>query len=250
MNFTTTAIAKRWLNLKSDDDNDILDRLCLSATAYVRGWINRDIILTSYSDTLNGNGHQRIILPNFPIVSVQALTIEDTIVPAKNGSGSIGYTFGPYLIYLTGYRFAKGNANISIQYTAGYTTGEAFRIPSTAPYTYQAMQLWAADQIVTVAGIQLTPSDLPPGPGQYNVTDGLYTFNAAEKGLMAIISYGYVPADIVQATTELVGRKYRERDRIGLASKAMAGETTAYSQSDLSADTKAILNQYRQVAIQ
>jgi hypothetical protein len=47
----------------------------------------------------------------------------------------------------------------------------------------------------------------------------------------------------------LVAQRYRERTRIGEASKAlMSGETVTFSQKDMSDDVKTLLAEYRAVA--
>ncbi|MEC4591617.1 hypothetical protein VPG91_11515 [Nitrospirillum amazonense] len=60
--------------------------------------------------------------------------------------------------------------------------------------------------------------------------------------------YPDTPADIAQACVELVALRYRERDRIGLVSKAMGGETTAFVQRDMPASVATILSQYKRVS--
>ncbi|MEP7299158.1 MAG: head-tail connector protein [Burkholderiales bacterium] len=66
-----------------------------------------------------------------------------------------------------------------------------------------------------------------------------------------VISYtaGYasVPADIEQACCELVGLRYKERDRIGFVSKTLAGETVTFSTKDMSASIKTTLQGYKAV---
>jgi uncharacterized phiE125 gp8 family phage protein len=72
------------------------------------------------------------------------------------------------------------------------------------------------------------------------------------KGLMNVkvayaAGYSEVPDDIEQACIELVALSYRERDRVGLASKAIAGETTSFIIKDMPESVKGILNQYKKV---
>jgi hypothetical protein len=57
-----------------------------------------------------------------------------------------------------------------------------------------------------------------------------------------------VPFDIEQACIELVAFHYRERDRVGLASKGLAGETTAYITRAMPQSVEARLAPYRKVA--
>ena len=59
--------------------------------------------------------------------------------------------------------------------------------------------------------------------------------------------YASVPADLAQACVELVALHYREKDRFGLASKGLAGETTAFITKAMPESVKAVLNQYARV---
>lgn len=56
-----------------------------------------------------------------------------------------------------------------------------------------------------------------------------------------------IPPDLEQACIELVGQRYREKDRIGLSSKGMAGETTAFALKELPDTVKAALQPYRRI---
>jgi hypothetical protein len=254
--FTTLANAKRYLALTAATDDGLVDRLILSATGFVRGWINREIAMASYTETYAGSGSHTQTVFNYPIISVQALTIDGQDIPEKTGFGAPGFTWRDYQVVTDGYRFNEGIDNVQVTYTAGYQMTEAKPIPATpdpAPnpdtttYTITTTAVWATGVSVYVDGTLLTEVAADPADGEYTVAEGLYTFNVAQQGKTAIITYGHIPWEIEQATIDLVARKYRERDRVGLVSKGLAGETTAYSQSDLSADTKAMLNQYRQV---
>ena len=73
------------------------------------------------------------------------------------------------------------------------------------------------------------------------------------KGLQNIqFSYdaGYqnIPSEIEQVTIDLISLKYKQRERIGLLSVHMGTETTSYVKSDLTDDTKRLLQQYQRVA--
>jgi hypothetical protein len=78
-----------------------------------------------------------------------------------------------------------------------------------------------------------------------------YVFTRRAQNVAVTYTAGYasVPPDIAQACIELVCQRYRERSRIGEASKAlMSGETASFSQKDMSDDVKTLLSQYRAVA--
>lgn len=56
-----------------------------------------------------------------------------------------------------------------------------------------------------------------------------------------------LPKDIVEATTELVTLVYRERDRLGLVSKSMSGETTSYMQAAMTRRIEGMLRPHKKV---
>lgn len=76
-----------------------------------------------------------------------------------------------------------------------------------------------------------------------------YTFTDGIENVTVTYSAGYAttPADVEQACKELVGLRYKERDRIGYVSKSVGGEVVAYSQKDMSESVKTLLNAYREV---
>ena len=244
---TNLVHVKQWLGLTNSTDDALLTRMIGMASGYIRNWINRDITLAQYSDVMDGNNGQRLILGNFPITGVSALTINDQVIPEKLTHDAKGYIYHDFYIDLDGYYFSAGKNNVKIDYTAGFQTTDTLTVPSIAPYTVQVPLFWASDVSVVSGSFTLDKITGAPDSQEYSVTAGLYTFNAAQAGFELGITYGFIPGDIEQATIDLIGRKYRERDRIGLASKGLAGETTAFSQNDMSADTKAILQQYRKV---
>lgn len=73
-----------------------------------------------------------------------------------------------------------------------------------------------------------------------------------ERGIGNVaISYkaGYdkCPDDLSQAVVEMVALCYRERDRVGHASKTLGGETVAFTITDFPVRVRTILNNYKQV---
>ena len=72
-------------------------------------------------------------------------------------------------------------------------------------------------------------------------------------GLPVVVTYtaGYAtaPADVAQATVELVGEAFRRRERIGLSSKTLGGqEVVAFSLKDMNDTAKALLASYQVLA--
>lgn len=72
-------------------------------------------------------------------------------------------------------------------------------------------------------------------------------FSWGVNNCRAVFRAGYetIPLDVVQACIELVALRYRERDRIGHVSKTLAGETIAFTTTEMTDSVKQKLNQYR-----
>jgi hypothetical protein len=110
---------------------------------------------------------------------------------------------------------------------------------------------------LSVDGLEITPapSDGGFGPGYvFSPTElALRGYCFTRRAQNVIVSYtgGYAttPPEIAQACIELVGRRYRERTRVGEVSRALVGrETVSFSQQDISDDVKLLLAQYRALA--
>ena len=78
---------------------------------------------------------------------------------------------------------------------------------------------------------------------------GVYRFTQGMMNVSISYSAGYasVPNEIEQACIELVSLRFKERDRIGITSKGMSGESISFSQRDMSDAIESTLNQYKRV---
>lgn len=59
--------------------------------------------------------------------------------------------------------------------------------------------------------------------------------------------FASTPPELEQAVIEWVSQRYQERTRIGMSSKSMAGETTAFIVKDMPDSVKTVLTNYRKV---
>jgi hypothetical protein len=225
-----------------------------------------------------GRGRYVMSLNNLPVYNVSSLKVSGIDIPKSGDNGVLqpGYGFDSGQVWLAPvgpisnrfnssmFELIHGVGNIVVKYDAGFMVlpaldvpyadaglypAEAHTIPSVSPYTVSTDQLWASDNgaFYAIGTVALTPVFGTPAVGQYSVSDGTYTFAAADAGKEVLISYGYIPADIEQACLEMVGLRFREKDRIGQVSKAIGGETVSFSQKDMPDDVKTLLNQYRKV---
>ena len=156
-------------------------------------------------------------------------------------------------VNLYGFRFWPGTGNVSISYTAGYVVqNESQTVPNTTPYSLAVNApygIWGADQGVTYAnGTALTAVASNPNQGQYTVSKGIYTFNAADAAASVLISYSFIPSDIEQACNDTVAEIYTYRNRIGEKTHSLGGqESVSFDTSRLTDFTKQQLRAYKRV---
>lgn len=227
---TTPANAEAWLGLTPGADaaaDALVARLISAASQTVLNWLNRSIILPqAVSETRDGTGTKRMMLREWPVLSVTSLAIGGITVPGGSYAGSgfagrAGYFVGGWdgvppgraaALELNGYEFGRAPQAVAIGYRAGYRVdGEKQTVSSSAVTAAQPWGTWASDQGVTYAdGTPLTIVTGAPGQGQYRLgtTPGQYVFNAADDAADVLLSYGYVPAPVEQATIDLVAQAY------------------------------------------
>lgn len=153
----------------------LLGQLITAASAWIKSYLNRDILTASYTETLDGTGTAKIMLPQFPVTAVTSITIGGQAVNL-----STVVIRGSVLTLADGSKFSRGYGNVVVAYTAGYATS---------------------------------------------------------------------PADIEQDCIKIVAWWFKERDRLGLASKSLqtGGEVESYQTLDVPADVKTSLNNWRKV---
>lgn len=76
--------------------------------------------------------------------------------------------------------------------------------------------------------------------GQYAFTEGVQNVALAYTA-----GFATIPADLVQSCCLLVGLGYKERDRLGLTSKGVGGESISFSSDDLPDPVSRTVNNYR-----
>ena len=123
----TLADLKAWLpNQGSNDDTNLQALITDGSAIILNEYMNRPHILSSVlgtvSDTYDGNGSDRLLPKSFPIISVSAVTIDSASIPASTGPLVAGFTFDARRVLLRGFRFCRGVQNVSLTYTAGYSS--------------------------------------------------------------------------------------------------------------------------------
>ena len=146
---TDLATVKGWLNIAATADDALLSRLITAASAKISAYIQRSIGTGTYTEVRNGSGTHSMMLGKWPVTAVTSVTVNSATIPkAQNGGAGWyapvwdGSTFmipEPYVILTSGYTpiaasfgwglwngwFPTGAGNVTIIYTAGFTTTPA-----------------------------------------------------------------------------------------------------------------------------
>lgn len=266
---TSLQNVKSWCKVTTSDDDMLITRLIAQASRSIYGYLTTNtLFLQTFSDSYDGVNNTRLILNEWPVVSVASLYVDGAnILPAPTqplqGAGYRLEAYNgvppgqPQAIDLFGNRFWKGSQNVYVTYSAGYSiSNEAQTVPASAPYSVTVNQIYGSwgqdDGVTTSAGVALVKVSSNPSTGQYCVdgTSGTYTFAAADASDGMLISYSYIPADIEQACIEIASERYRYRDRIGFQAKSLGGqETASYQLVDMSDYVKMLLQPYKRTNV-
>lgn len=264
------ADVKAWGEpIQNTNDNALLTRLIAQASRAIYAYLTTNtLFLQTFSDAYDGVNNTRIILTEWPVVSVDSVYINSQLIPEAPSQPQIGAGWRldqyngvppgrPQAVDLYGHRFWKGYQNVYITYSAGYAiNNEAHTIPASAPYTITTTQTygrWSQDDGVTDSnGVVFVSVMGSPAAGQYciDISTGVYTFNASDASKNMLISYSYTPADIEQACIEMVRERYAYKQRMGQKSKSLSGtETAKYDLSAMSEYVTMLLQPYKRTNV-
>ena len=253
MNLTSVQRTKDYLGLLTVGSDAVIAQLIMRSSVQVQNWCSRSFQRNSYTNArLDGTGSQIMRVPDTPIISVGALTISSTVIPASADGVAYGYQFDELNVFLFGGAlFPMGRRNVGMDYTAGYTTTETDFIPvSNAPTItpttggYATVDRGVANSSTSVA---FTLVGNGPVANQYSFANGVYSFNSADSNAQVVLSYDYAPGPVEQGVIELVGGDLKQRDNLGIASKSLRDETITYSDKMMSNSVQGLLWPYRKV---
>lgn len=143
---TDLATVEAWLGVPSDGGatDALISRLISAASQWVKSYINRDLVQTSYTETRPGSGHDFMLLANGPVIAVTSVAWVGTTITTVGDpiAGTPGFYVDPTdprRLALVGYCFPR-RTPVRVVYSAGYATipadivqgvceivGEAFR---------------------------------------------------------------------------------------------------------------------------
>lgn len=264
---TTLADVKAWLGRTDANSDSLLASLITRASRQIYSYLQRPSILPhAVTEARNGRGGQRLLLEEWPVLSVSSVAIGGIAVPEASAQ-SPGWILESWngippgraqTLSLRGYAFgsalpAAGNAaDVVVSYQAGYqVTNEAQTVSAAAAVAASPYGNWASDEGVSYAnGAALLKVASAPAVGQYapGPFPGVYIFNSGDNGASIAITYGYVPSDLADACIELVSERYRYSQRIGEKSHSLGGnETVAFDNTRLTPLIMSLLQPYRKV---
>lgn len=136
--------------------------------------------------------------------------------------------------------------------TASYTDkrdGTGGDIISLSNYPVTAISSLSVDGVVIAASPDGGVLQTGYGFDSNNLWLSGFIFTRGRRNVAIAYTAGYtsVPSEIENACIEIIGERYRTRDRIGHVSKSLGGETVAFSQKDMSDHLKTTLQQYKRV---
>ena len=101
---------------------------------------------------------------------------------------------------------------------------------------------------IVISGVTIAVANYTYDKGQIILLNGL-TFPKGRLNIVVSYSAGYatIPYDIEQVCIEIVAKKFKQRDRIGLSSKGLAGETTSFDLQDMRSEVRSLLSSYMKV---
>lgn len=121
MALTTTAAVKAYKSITGDEFDTLISALVLRASAAIKTYVSRQIESASVSEVRDGHGGVAMLLRESPVTAVSALRVDGQLIP-QGGFGIAGWRLANDSLVLEGYRFTRGDANVQIDYTAGYST--------------------------------------------------------------------------------------------------------------------------------
>jgi hypothetical protein len=173
--FTDAPKVKAYLRIPitNTGDDGLLRSLADAANAAIAKALQRNVLTASYSQTRNGTGTSRLMLPNFPVTAVSSVTLVGP--PSQIGAGlstqvltlGVDYTFDVYgLLAYRGLKWPKGVQNVAVVYVAGYSNMPADLIHAASKVgalRYRELErLGQKSKVIDTENITFDLAEFPP----------------------------------------------------------------------------------------
>jgi hypothetical protein len=105
-------------------DDVILGRLISQTSQYIKGKVQRELTLNTYSEYYSTeSGQNRVCLNEYPVITVYSVTLDGIAIPESTSLSSAGWTLQfPNLLVFRNMAVASGVNNIYASYSAGFAS--------------------------------------------------------------------------------------------------------------------------------
>lgn len=260
---TTLGAVAAWLNQPStqplsDQQTLELTNLINADSRAILAYCSRSFTLLTKTLTPRGMDTCEMLLPEWPVLAINSLTIGNVTIPVQPSYGQQGYILDawdgqtpgdPQRLSLIGYSFPRTPGAIQINLTTGYATlGEVQTVDSTGLVWPLAPQgrFSANWKVLDATGATMAAVSGTPSVGQYNAPTSdqtPYTFNPAQGTVT--LNYTFIPSEVEFCCTKWVCEQFRYSGRIGQRSRSTGPTgTDSFIIEAMPADVKLILNNY------
>lgn len=116
----TLAQAYSWLGITSGSDDANLQFVISAYSQLIADWCSRTFVVSTFSEVYDGHDNSRLMVRNYPIISISSLAINDLPVSLATSTSGPGFAFNNRSVDLRGGAiFYRGISNVAITYTAG-----------------------------------------------------------------------------------------------------------------------------------
>lgn len=265
-NLVTIANVLTFLGLTVTDDKVTIIHASVEAwiqTVYCR----RNIVSTSYKEKYDGTGCNSLVLDNYPIISLNRLSMgSEEVMRVKNSS-----TFGHASVSVssTGVTLYKDGASSTILFAASTTMAAMATAISavsgwTATVSENSYSLYPSNLLSEKMGLQCFNNSevslLMPADGEWDFevdsTKGIlysvFGFGEGTRNIYVSYDAGYnpIPDDLQLATMILIKNIYQKRNEEswGMTNVSISGISETFDK-DIPMEARQILNHYRRTLI-
>jgi len=126
---TDGTVHWKYLNPNLGGDDTTLTRMISAVSVWFANYCDRTFADTDWSYTLSGRGNPSIMLPEYPVTAVTAVTVDGVTVPARPSVTGYGWIQdGVNKLTICGSTsswpcgFTKGAMNVTVAFSSGYAT--------------------------------------------------------------------------------------------------------------------------------
>lgn len=147
--------------IEGTDTENLYTYLISAVQAKAEAICNRVFEETEYVDKIDGNGQTELLLPQYPVISVSEVTVEDI-----DGSTTTTYSSDDYSVddkvgsIYSKSPFPVGRRNVSVSYTAGYNGSESASIATPEDLKMAIMDMIEQAKVTTITNPNLKSEKL------------------------------------------------------------------------------------------